>query len=105
MSCLIIGAPGRRTLQAFSGWPQYLHLASASVVMLFAEVLAFEAIILMAGYLMQPAAQVPCMLLVLLRIAWARIGITIRTCPVTNTRVNAWRSQDSIQWLGAIRTL
>ena len=33
-------------------------LAGASVTMLFAEVLAFEAIILMAGYLPQPTAQV-----------------------------------------------
>ena len=47
-----------RTLEAFSGWLQYLRLASASVVMLFAEVVAFEAVILMAGYLPDPAAQV-----------------------------------------------
>ena len=47
-----------RTWQAFSGWPQYVMLAGASVTMLFAEVLAFEAIILMAGYLPQPTAQV-----------------------------------------------
>ena len=48
----------RRTWQAFTGWPQYVMLAGASVTMLFAEVVAFEAIILMAGYLPQPAAQV-----------------------------------------------
>ncbi len=48
----------RRTLQAFFGWPQYVMLAGASVTMLFAEVLAFEGIILMAGYLPQPTAQV-----------------------------------------------
>ena len=50
-----------RTLDAFRGWGQYLRLALPSVAMQSVEQVAFQGMIVMAGYLTAPDTNVAAM--------------------------------------------
>lgn len=50
-----------RTLGAFRGWRQYLRLALPSVAMQSVEQVAFQGMIVMAGYLAAPDTDVAAM--------------------------------------------
>ena len=68
MGCFNAFICRRRTLSAFKGWGQYMRLALPCVAMIAVEAVAFQGLIIMAGYLAAPDRNV------------AAMGITFNLC-------------------------